>query len=406
MMCVETEVFSKRRVYYFGGFDPRGAGYYHKLFAAQAAKYQAEKTEVKVGPRIRAGDNTNQWTVSLRAENEQVSKTTSMQTTHVFMGWDDIIRSHWIRTARQIILAFFSTYFSYSSWLTLNRVRKKFLPAFFSGILPFVFFILYVASLGFVFFLTRNSFDSNNLTFLSVLLEYIFHIFTGIAVTYLFYLAAKQFGILWLLRIYRFNIFFATEEIREIPSRQEEWVEKIIADQIRDPVDEIIFSGHSVGTLLIVGVIDRLIADNRWQRLQENKRTHVLTLGQCYPFITLIPDAEEFRQSLRRICTNNKISWLDVTARIDPLCFFGMHPLQFSDVDVDKLSLPVLHSARFFRMYEAAQWQKIKRNKILVHFLYLMAPDKPCDFNLYELIYGPGTFDEKLIKLSHARNQN
>jgi hypothetical protein len=403
-MSVETNALSKRRVYYFGGFDPRGAGHYHKLFAAQAAKYQTEGTEIKVGPRIRTGDHANQWVVSLRTENREGGQTIDVQTTHVFMGWDDIIRSNWIRSATQILLSFFSIYFSRQSWSTLNRVRKQFPPAFFSGILPFIFFVFYLLSLGLILYSTRNSFDLNYPSFFSHIVEYFFNISAGIIATYCFYLVAKQFGILWLLRIYRFNFAFANQSIKEILPRQKEWIEKIIADQTNDPADEIIFSGHSVGTLLVVDVIDRLIEDERWKNLQGNKKTHVLTLGQCYPFITLVPGAGEFRHSLRRICTHNKVAWLDVTARIDPLCFYGMHPLQFTDIDADKLPQPVLHSARFFRMYEAPQWKKIRRDKILVHFLYLMAPDKSSGFNLYDLIYGPGTFDEKLPKLGHVGN--
>ena len=188
--------------------------------------------------------------------------------------------------------------------------------------------------------------------------------------------------------------------------RQKEWIEKIIVQQIQDPVDELIFSAHSVGTLLLVGVIDDLLADDRWIEINPEKNMQLLTLGQCYPFITLMPSATRFRMALQRICKSDRILWLDVTARIDPLCFYGMHPLQDSGVDIRSYSQPIPYKARFFKMYSPGQWKKIKRNKILVHFLYLMAPEKAGDFNIYDFFYGPGRFEDKVTQLTHARNKD
>jgi hypothetical protein len=224
-------------------------------------------------------------------------------------------------------------------------------------------------------------------------------------ITTFFYSAANRVGILWLLRIYRFNILFAEGKVKEVQTRQQEWVEKIIDHQIHDPADEIIFSAHSVGTLLLVGVIDALLADERWKNLQPTKKMCVLTLGQCYPFVTPAPSAAEFRKSLKRICESDGVLWLDVTAQIDPLCFYGMHPLQNTDLFSTKLQQPILHSARFFKMYSPERWKEIKKNKILVHFLYLMAPEKSFGFNLYDIFYGIGCFEDKVLLLTDARKK-
>ena len=322
------------------------------------------------------------------------------------MGWDDIIRSYWIRSPFEIISSFLSIYSQPQSWAALNRVRKCFFPAFFSGAFPFVFFISYLLTEFLFLFIVEKVILNSISQYYFNEFSLVINIISVLALTYVFYALAKRSGVLWLMRIFRFNIIFSKENNKEIEIRQKEWVEKIIAQQIQDPVDEIIFSAHSVGTLLLVGVIDDLLADDRWRETNPEENIQILTLGQCYPFITLMPSAVKFRMALQRICKSDRILWLDVTARIDPLCFYGMHPLQDSGLDFKNLSQPILYKARFFKMYSHDQWKKIKRNKILVHFLYLMAPEKSCGFNIYDFFYGTGDFENNVLQLTHAKKKD
>ena len=395
-----------RRVYYFGGFDPRGASHYHKLFSGQAKDIPDKALEIRIGSRKRSDHFNNLWQASCKSPNSELKTSEIIHSTHIFMNWNDIIRNYWIKSPFEIIYSFFSIYSKPESWSVLNRVRKCFFPAFFSGAFPFLFFLSYFLTI-FLFFLVNENIIKNNVPnkfFNEFLL--ISNLFTAAILTYIFYVLAKRTGVLWLMRIFHFNTIFSKSVIEEIEILQKEWVEQIIAQQIQDPVDEIIFSAHSVGTLLLVGVIDDLLADDRWGEINPKKNTELLTLGQCYPFITLMPSATRFRAALQRVCKSNRILWLDVTARIDPLCFYGMHPLQDSGVDIRNFSQPILYKARFFTMYSQESWKKIKRNKLLVHFLYLMAPEKPGGFNIYDFFYGPGRFEDKVTQLTHARNKD
>ena len=400
-MSTEPGSVTTRCVYYFGGFDPRGAGHYHKLFRNQAEKLQDENTRIKIGKRCRASDVFYFWSVFLEKHSAESLNNEQIQTTHVFMGWDDIIRRYWARSNVELIYYFLASYLSKTSWSALNRVRKYFFPAFFSGIFPFVFFIFYAITAFVSVYLTDKIIQ--HVANFESLIALAIRISVFILLTALFYILANRIGVLWLLRIYHFNILFSEEKIEGIESRQKEWVEHIIERQIKDPVDEVIFSAHSVGTLLLIGVIDRLLADERWKKLQCKTTINILTLGQCYPFITLMPSAVNFRLALQRICNDKNVMWLDVTARIDPLCFFNMHPLQHTGIDFTHFPQPLLHSARFFRMYNPEKWREIRRNKMLAHFLYLMAPDKAHGFNVYDFFYGPDTFRNKVVQLSHAR---
>jgi hypothetical protein len=402
----DKKPIKNRRIYYFGGFDPRGAGHYHRLFSTQANKIPDKSVKIRIESRKRSDGFTNLWQVSFEKKSSESGTSEIVDTTHIFMGWDDIIRNYWIRSPFEIISSFLSIYSQPRSWVALNRVRECFYPAFFSGAFPFVFFISYFLT-EFLFLFVLEKTLANNIS-QSYFYEasFVVRIIYTSAITYAFYTLAKLSGVLWLLRIFRFNLLFSKENNKDIKIRQKEWVEKIIAQQIQNPVDEIIFSAHSVGTLLLVGVIDDLLADDRWREINPKENIQILTLGQCYPFITLMPSAVKFRMALQRICKSERILWLDVTARIDPLCFYGMHPLQYSGLDFKNLSHPILYKARFFKMYSPEQWKKIKRNKMLVHFLYLMAPEKSCGFNIYDFFYGTGNFENKVLQLTHARHKD
>ena len=78
--------FFKRRLFYFGGFDPRGARHYHALAAQQVAQEAARDAGMTISPR-RAHGGDVAWTIA----------TSDCVCEEVFLQWDDIVRAHWVR---------------------------------------------------------------------------------------------------------------------------------------------------------------------------------------------------------------------------------------------------------------------------------------------------------------------
>jgi hypothetical protein len=129
----------------------------------------------------------------------------------------------------------------------------------------------------------------------------------------------------------------------------------------------------------------------------------MLTLGQCYPGLTLLPGAEAFRRALLRLSRHPDLAWLDVTARIDPMCFFSIAPLAGTDLAEQAGPLPRRRAASFFQMYHPRHWAAIRRDKLQAHFLYLMTPDRPGNFDLFSMLYGPRPFEQQLLDPSRPR---
>ncbi|MFN3738825.1 hypothetical protein [Hydrogenophaga sp.] len=376
----EAPALRRRRVHYFSGFDPRGPAFYHRLCRDEAAKPQPQGGHFSVGRRERLSPLNSRWRVQWHAQPDGHP---AVDTEHVFMGWDDIIRRHWSRRPGALLREFFGTYAGIAQGVGPMRARALSRTAFLTGILPAVY-LLGTLALG-----------ALAGALLALLIGPLAWALGAALVAGLWAFGAKQ-GLFWLLRIFTFIIRSGRAPLPEMQARAREWADTVIAMQQADPVDEVLLVGHSVGTLVMVDAVDLLLADPRWQALPASQPTRMVTLGQCIPFVALVPSATHLREALHRLSHHPRLMWWDVTARIDPLCFYNVHPLAGSGVPHRGAPQPLRHNAKFFQMYEPARWAHIRRDKLTTHFLYLMTPDKPGNFQPLDVLYGPRTLAEQV----------
>jgi hypothetical protein len=331
----------RRRVHAFSGFDPRGAAHDHHLAQTEARRAQPSGARLDIGPRVRSGPHLHAWPVHCQPAEADAE---AVHTTHVRMGWDDLVRAHWRHTPLAWLRTVGRVYTALVREVGLRRLYRLHPPALLTALWP---------------------------------------------------LCGGPGGT-WLLRIYDFLWQLGRAQVPALERRRAEWVEQIIACQQADPVDEVVLAGHSVGALLAASTAEALLFDPRWQALQGERRTALVTLGACYAGLTLRhgAGAQHFRQTLAALCAARSLAWLDVTARIDPMCVDQAHPL-VGTAEGAALGTagPVRRSARFFQMYTPARWQAIRRDKQRTHSLYLMTPDRPGNFDLHDLLYGPRPFE-------------
>jgi len=389
----------RRRVHYFSGFDPRGAGHYHRLFREQGARPQPSGALVNTGSRSRPHPHTHRWPVQwqLTSASEEPNGPT-VRTEHVFMGWDDIIRAHWSRRPLALLGELVTVYASMVFEMGLGRLKRTHPTMLITALLPALGVLVAALLGGLVAWAAATAMTLPAGWSLAVpgLLGWL------VARGGLW--GADRLGLFWLTRIFGFVRHMSRGTAAGLDERTRTWVEQVIARQQDDPVDEVVLVGHSVGTLLLVGVVDGLLQDPRWQVLQADRRTAVLTLGQCYGALALLPRATAFRTALRRMVAHPQLAWLDVTARIDPMCFYRAAPLANTGAAPASggAQMPVQLAARFFQMYAPRRWAAIRRDKVRAHFLYLMTPDRAGNFDLYTLLYGPQPFEAHLEQARHA----
>lgn len=378
----KAEMLRRRRVHYFAGFDPRGAAHYHRLCREEAAKPQPDPGTLVVGAREKLSTHMSRWPVSWSDPQEDA---TSVETEHVFMGWDDIVRANWSRSPAALAREFVQTYLHLFRHIGAGRVGRMYRPALLAGLLPLLIValpLLLAALLGGVLGLQGV-------------------LSAAVGATAVWWFAARG-GMLWLLRIFTFYTRMGKAPIPGHARRTREWTEAIIALQQSDPVDEVLLVGHSVGAVMMVDAVDALLRDTRWQAMQAGRPTMWLTLGQSFPLLALAPGAQAFRDTLARLCAHDSLRWWDVTARIDPLCFHGLAPLAGTAQHPPAMRWPVPHAARFMHMYDAASWRRVRADKLQAHFLYLATPQKRGNFSPLDVMYGPRTLPRQMADRSAA----
>src|ERR1700756_4366764 len=84
-----------RLVFFFSGFEPKSATFYHRLFRSGIAQRNAGHDEtLALGKRHRIGLWTSVW----RGAPPGLGRRPETMRTRVhFMRWDDIVRLHWKR---------------------------------------------------------------------------------------------------------------------------------------------------------------------------------------------------------------------------------------------------------------------------------------------------------------------
>lgn len=337
----------RRRVHYFSGFDPRGAGHYHRLFSQQGERPQPGGGSITTGARQRIGEMFHRWTVDWQPAAPAASADdAAVRTEHVFMSWDDIIRRHWSRQPLALLREFVAVQVAMMRDVGLRRVHALYPTALLTALLPLLWLVATLLVGGFVI----AAMSALPLTALGDTGLVAVATGVGLALSGMLISLGAQAGLFWLMRIYHFILCMGRGQVAGMDERVQEWVEHVIERQSADPVDEVVLAGHSVGTLVMVEAVDQLLRDPRWQALQAGRRTAMLTLGQCYPCLALLPGAESFRHALLRLSRHPDLVWLDVTARIDPMCFFSTAPLAGTELAEQAGPLPRRRAASFFQM--------------------------------------------------------
>jgi pimeloyl-ACP methyl ester carboxylesterase len=201
---------------------------------------------------------------------------------------------------------------------------------------------------------------------------------------------AKKLGFVWMLRTYAFIYRWSRGRVPGIESRIEAMTEHILQTHRRNPTEETLLVGHSVGAMVAVCVAARLVEKTRESDGHAQlPGFHLLTLGQCLPLMSFFRHADHFRSRLQTLASARHLPWTDISARADPLCLFRTDPLHAPEISSSAPDRVRLRVARIFRMFRKESYAKLRWNKIRMHFQYLMASELPTPYDYFEITAGP-----------------
>lgn len=361
----------QRSVFYLAGYDPRTARHYYSIFKKNLNIYNnLHKTQYKLSK-----NSHNSWQILAQ----------DCQTTYNVLLWNDIVRQNWhegfIGIMKDMCL-FARFYFLNLLFIQFFKLNKG---AFIAGLYPF----LYIAfSYFLVFFLAYLFFIFISNIYLALVLSLIFIYFGNKLIIKI----GKATASLWILRICVFAALLSKDKIENIEQRCDEFAQRIIK-QLRQNQDfELILCAHSVGTMLLIPVLYKILQAKDELNLDKLK---ILSLGECIPLLSLHKDAQSFREQLEFIASKS-LFWLDFTSKIDGACFYKLNFLKLANVKKINLKIHFL-SAAFYKLYEKEEYRKIRKNLYRVHFLYLEAVRKKDGiYDFFNFIVDKKKLEEKI----------
>ncbi|CAN5218073.1 hypothetical protein BH10PSE7_BH10PSE7_04560 [soil metagenome] len=380
----------RRHVFYMSGYDPKGAAWYYQTFATEAAKQASVSGySIAVGARTRSGRHIARWPVQYDGEDGQT------ETVYDFLKWDDIMRRHWPRGDFYLIWVMARTYGRGIANKTLYNVLKTSWPSFIAGAFPAVFIFLlllkaiawgWVAAL-IVHFAIGGWGIAGTIAGLLV---------AGLTLRYGMRWLERFFGTHWLLRIYAFNQLQARRAVPGLDERLDHFAERIVEAARANDTDEILVIGHSTGAQGAVTVLARALERDP-DLARRGPVVSFITLGGSIPMLAWQPEAQWFRDDLKRLGEEKAIPWIDVTTAQDGATFTMCDPLVLAGLaDPSRHGeRPKLLSTRLFDLLTPQTFKKIRRNWYKVHFQYLMAGERPADYDFFAISAGPRTLEQR-----------
>ena len=349
----------KRKIFYVGGFDPRGVRHYHHLYR-EAAERWSERTgkPLAVSSRNAVSPMRSDWTVDNPAEGAETS--------YSFLRWEDLVRRAW--TKNPVLLGWRSlrTYAGLIGHFDTAMARKVpkgpiktlFYPPVFGLALPMV--------LGLLPFLVAL-----------IWLPWWAALLAGVAVGIAG--AAPLLGKLrtgWLLRFFAFNAETSGGDADPAMRERLDAFAAEIMPELDADWDEVLLVTHSNGSILAVPLMERLL-EARGGKMPANFA--LITFGQSIPLILCRRDATGFKEQLRRV-GQGSFRWFDIGSPPDGAGFHGVNPMALIGAET-RLALVQLNP-RFYKFYDPETYHSGLANKYEIHFDYLRVGDRvsPLDY--------------------------
>lgn len=392
---------TRRHVFYLPGYDPEARSRYRLLFVREltlyAKRFGGGKREI--GRASLSEDGLVQsWSVPAHAA------TGSAATHYDVLMWDDIVARDFARSRFvSLFLLFLGTGHALvrRKLFTFYRLNWKYGNVI---LYPFVMTLLLGAAALGVAVLVHAALGALAGASLPGWLTAAVGIAAGIGCVRAADVLLARIYFWQLVNDWVFNWQHGQGWRRDYESRLDAFADIVLAriEALRRSEqglpDEILIVGHSSGALTAVEVAARVLA--RDARLGADGTTVSLaTLGSGLPLVALQPQAERVRRDIAGIATSQRITWVDYVAPQDWLNFPGFNPIVDLDLGLPADAVvrnPIIRSARFRDIIDEATYRKVRFRPFRMHFQFLMANDRPGEYDIFAMTLGPQRLCERV----------
>lgn len=417
----------ERLVIFMGGFDPRGARHYHQLMRTEAQKQPVASADRQyaIGGREKwnAAEHGQEKSLHSRWKVSQTDSGNTASADFVFFDWHDQVRLHWPSSRAEVFRQAVGTYVSIwnlRQWLKPVREQARF--TLWALMYPLFYMLLVLlAGLGMGSMLV-SAWDGLPPA--------------GAATLMLAAVAVVGWGglvldgylhISWLLRILNFAHVSSRKTFPVLDARIETMAAEVAQALQQQRWREVVVVGFSVGSvqaLKLTQALRRRLAESPLS-LQASRRplVNLVTLGNCIPLFGLFPGAGALRQTLREIAMDEAVYWADISSPSDSVCFgmcdvVGLSLREDGRRDQSQVASSVaaagkrrpqwgfnpqaMCSPRFHKLFLPTTYRWLRRNKMRMHFQYLMAGEVAGAYDFFELLTSAGPMhdyiERKLVR--------
>ncbi|MEL6997547.1 MAG: hypothetical protein AAFP68_04730 [Pseudomonadota bacterium] len=160
-----------------------------------------------------------------------------------------------------------------------------------------------------------------------------------------------------------------------------------LAESVRTDCDETLIVGHSLGGIAAIHAAAKLL-----DRLAPDQALGLLTLGSNHGIVLLQPGAgrDRLAEAILRICTDRRITWIDVSSPRDAFCVPLTDPLVLIDPETEANS-PRILSAQLARAPRIPGDRRTAFAAMRRHMGYLLEPTAEGGFDYADTVTGEHT---------------
>ncbi|MEC3912485.1 hypothetical protein U5A82_18995 [Sphingobium sp. CR2-8] len=364
----------KRKVFYLGGFDPRGVRFYHQLYRDQAARHGALTGEPIAVSGRQAGPAGAVVSAIWHVDNPVAG----VETDYEYLRWEDVIGKVWIRNPLALALRSARAYAGHARHMDFWRMRRLRKGPVITILYPPLFAVLIPLLLALVPALL-----------LSLILPFWAGALAGIVLSAL--LSGRILAKLvvpWLLRFMTYHGALAAQGPGEALDGRIDQFAALIAAELDGDWDEVQLVTHSAGTILGMRLMRRLIA-LRGGALPDH--FVMIGLGQVVPVIGLRRDAHWYHDDLKALAAA-PFRYVDISSPPDGAAYHAVNPFRlFADAHAARVDML---SPRFHLFYRPENYHGGWSNKYEAHFDYLRVGDRLSPLDFISLTAGRRTVDD------------
>ncbi|MDR0215264.1 MAG: hypothetical protein LBJ15_14825 [Comamonas sp.] len=422
--CANAAADRARLVIFVGGFDPRGARHYHQMMRSESQKQAAVsgKGEYVIGSRDKWLSGREEKPIHSLWSVRQQEAAENAATDFLFFDWHDQVRANWPEGRATVFRQALGTYaaiWRLRQWLKPIHEQARF--TLWALAYPIVYLAL-VCLLGAGLGMALGSVIASGAWVGALAL------FVWVFVCWGGFVLDGHIHVSWLLRILNFAHLSSNQAFPVLDARMEALAADVAKGVRENRWREVVVVGFSVGTVQAVKLIS--ILRQRMAIDQVGATSSMLasppygnllslvTLGNCIPLFGLFPGAAALRRTLRELAQDEAVYWADISSPSDSVCF-GMCDVVGLSLREDglckpKASGPALKTAskieqwgvnpqavcspRFHKLFHAASYRWLRRNKMRMHFQYLMAGEIAGAYDYFELLSSPGLIRDHIQK--------